>query len=314
MRDSTILLGDFPALRARYEEDGYLHIKGLLDPDAVLQARARVTARLQELGRLQDNTDPLMAQMKGRTGIGLYDDPDLQASPEVRETLESSSIHDFFAGFFGTAATTYQYKWLRAVGREEFTGAHFDSVYMGRGSQDLMTVWIPLGDITIEEGTLMVCPGTHNLEAFRELHESYGKLDVDRDVPGDPRASGHLTNHPVTWEPKESHTQCWDTKLASIPPPARQEWVTSDMAMGDVVIFGIKTLHMSTTNTTDRFRISCDTRWQPADHAVDERWQGSPTDGERHRFFIGDEPVPEGDPLQLGAKAAKRAALAAADP
>ena len=36
------------------------------------------------------------------------------------------------------------------VAGEEFTGAHFDSVYMGRGSQDLMTTWIPLGDYPVE--------------------------------------------------------------------------------------------------------------------------------------------------------------------
>ena len=61
--------------------------------------------------------------------------------------------------------TTYAYKWLRAVGCGEFTGAHFDSVYMGRGSQDLMTAWIPLGDIDVEQGTLCVCPGTHKTKS-----------------------------------------------------------------------------------------------------------------------------------------------------
>jgi ectoine hydroxylase-related dioxygenase (phytanoyl-CoA dioxygenase family) len=173
-----------------------------------------------------------------------------------------------------------------------------------------MTVWIPLGDISLEEGTLMVCPNTHDSSTYAELHETYGDLDVDRDVPGDPMASGHLTDDPLTWEPKASHTQCWDTELRSIPLEKRQHWVTDDMRAGDCVIFGIKTLHMSTTNTTDRFRISCDTRWQPSRDAIDERWKGSPTDGEPHRFFVGDEPPPEENQPQLGSKAAKRAAAA----
>ena len=33
-------------------------------------------------------------------------------------------------------------------------------------------------------------------------------------------------------------------------------------------------LHGSTTNTTDRFRISCDVRFQPASEPMDERWAG----------------------------------------
>ena len=67
--------------------------------------------------------------------------------------------------------------------------------------------------------------------------------------------------------------------------------VSDDFEAGDCVIFGMKTLHMSTTNTLDRFRISCDTRWQPQSHSIDERWAGSPTDGSPHRFFVGDDPA-----------------------
>ena len=36
------------------------------------------------------------------------------------------------------------------------------------------------------------------------------------------------------------------------------------MRAGDIVTFGLYTLHGSTTNTTNRFRISCDVRFQPA--------------------------------------------------
>jgi len=32
---------------------------------------------------------------------------------------------------------------------------------------------------------------------------------------------------------------------------------------------GLDTFHMSTTNQTSKYRISCDTRWQPNHHAVD---------------------------------------------
>ena len=36
----------------------------------------------------------------------------------------------------------------------------------------------------------------------------------------------------------------------------------------------MKTIHMSTTNTTDKARISCDVRWQLASEQVDNRYFG----------------------------------------
>jgi len=56
---------------------------------------------------------------------------------------------------------------------------------------------------------------------------------------------------------------------------AGSQWQTADFGPGDLVIFGMRTLHMSTANQTDRVRLSCDVRWQPAAHAVDERYVGT---------------------------------------
>ena len=50
-----------------------------------------------------------------------------------------------FKLLFGEESTTFKYKWLRAMHSEGFTGVHVDWVYMGRGSRNLLTCWIPLG-------------------------------------------------------------------------------------------------------------------------------------------------------------------------
>ena len=52
------------------------------------------------------------------------------------------------------------------------------------------------------------------------------------------------------------------------------QWKTTDFLAGDVLCFKMHTLHMSTTNVTDRVRISCDVRWQPADEPMDPRYVG----------------------------------------
>jgi ectoine hydroxylase-related dioxygenase (phytanoyl-CoA dioxygenase family) len=52
------------------------------------------------------------------------------------------------------------------------------------------------------------------------------------------------------------------------------KWATSHFRMGDVVLLNMYLLHGSLTNCTNKFRISCDTRYQPAGEPVDERWIG----------------------------------------
>ena len=49
---------------------------------------------------------------------------------------------------------------------------------------------------------------------------------------------------------------------------------TAEFQMGDVLIFGMYTMHGSLSNTTNRFRLSTDTRYQRASDPVDERWIG----------------------------------------
>ena len=51
------------------------------------------------------------------------------------------------------------------------------------------------------------------------------------------------------------------------------QWQTSDFLAGDVVIFGMGLVHASTANLTDRVRMSCDVRWQPAADPVDDRYE-----------------------------------------
>ena len=54
------------------------------------------------------------------------------------------------------------------------------------------------------------------------------------------------------------------------------QWMTADYAAGDVVVFSMKTAHMSTSNTTaETLRLSADVRWQPASDVIDERYVGT---------------------------------------
>ncbi len=53
---------------------------------------------------------------------------------------------------------------------EGFTGAHVDRVYMGRGTEELYTMWTPMDDVTVEMGTLLVNESSHRLPQYVKLY------------------------------------------------------------------------------------------------------------------------------------------------
>ena len=258
LRDSSDLLGNVAALHERMAEDGYLLLRGLIDREAVLRARRTVFEHMEDKEALTPNTPILegvmppggrTVQMMGRKGIAHH--------PDVLAVVENEALFEFFNAYFGESTLTYNYKWLRGVGNEEYTGAHFDFVYMGRGSANLHTTWIPFGDIPVHQGTLAMCVGSHRLDSFARIRDTYGRMDLDRDL-----IEGWFSKDPM-----------------EIVEKFGGQWLTSEFYAGDVILFGMHTMHASTTNLTNRFRLSCDIRFQPMSDPVDERWRRN---GEGH--------------------------------
>lgn len=255
LRDCNGLLGDAAALRRRMDEDGYLLVRGLIPHEAVLAARLAVFGYMRDQGDrpFADGTaleDAVFnPQGKGARTMG---ERRITHDPAVLRVLEAPELFAFFERFFGEPARTFDYKWLRAVPPGQGTGAHFDNVYMGRGSSRLHTTWIPFGDIGPELGSLAVCLGAHKLPGFEKLRSTYGRMDVDRD-----KVQGWFSS-----DPNEVTNRFGGT------------WATARFSAGDVMIFGMLTLHAGTKNLTQRYRLSCDVRFQPAADVADERWVG----------------------------------------
>jgi hypothetical protein len=254
LRDSNDLLGNMDSLKARMSQDGYLLIRNFFDRETVLKAREAIVGYMDEKSALVPG-EPLLEAVMPRTGreVRMTGQGAVTHHPDSLALFENKRLFDFFRRYFDEEAATYDYKWLRAVGNENFTGCHYDVVYMGRGSQRVHTVWIPIGEIPVNQGTLAILEGSHNLESFARLRKTYGGIDVDRDMVSD----GWFSTDPY-----------------EITDKFGGRWLTTAFNPGDVLIFGLFTMHASTTNLTNRFRISCDIRFQPAGEKMDERWAG----------------------------------------
>lgn len=253
LRDCNDLLDDAGALHARMAEDGYLFARGLIDRDKVLKARATVLNYMAERDALVPGEPVLEGVMPaaGRT-VPMMGRRAITHHPDILAVYEGVELFNFFERYFGEPAITFDYKWLRGVGNEEFTGAHYDVVYMGRGSERLHTCWVPFDDIPLQKGTLAMCVGSHSDAGFERIRQTYGRMDVDRD-----NVEGWFTKDPL-----------------EIIEKFGGRWLTTEFRAGDVMIFGMYTMHASTTNVTNRYRLSADVRFQPASDPVDKRWIG----------------------------------------
>ena len=133
LRDSSDAADDVEELRRRVDADGYLYMKGYLDRDEVLEARASLTDRLAEAGVL----DPAYPKMDAvcKPDSGYVFKPEITNGNEaVQRLLYSGRIPEFYRALYGEDIRHYDFTWLRAIGPGKGTNPHCDLPYMGRGT------------------------------------------------------------------------------------------------------------------------------------------------------------------------------------
>jgi hypothetical protein len=266
LRDSSDAAEDFEELRRRFATEGYLYMKGYLDRDEVLTARASLTERLAAEGV----TDPRYPHVEGfaAPGGGYVFKPEVtNGNAAVQNLLYSGRLIEFYRQFFGEEVSHYDFTWLRAIGPGKGTNPHCDLPYMGRGTHRHMTCWLPYGDISFELGGLMVLEGSHHR---MDLLEKYVYRDVDAFCENKPADAANAKSGKWTFSGTLSHN----------PPQVRNKfggrWLTTEYQAGDFLTFGMFLVHASLDNRTpNRLRISSDSRYQRASEPIDERWIGA---------------------------------------
>jgi hypothetical protein len=243
--------GPTDPLRGRLEADGYLFVRGLLD-------RAEVEAGRRELVE--------QAQLR-------QDYP--MRSELLRSVIQGPRIMDFFAGLFGAPARSYDFIWLRHQGPGYGIPPHCDTVFMGRGTPDVLTCWIPFGDIALRGGGLMLLENSHRTSLQRLA--DYLQQDVDTYCENGPNAEA-VRSGEMRWEHWREYAagKDWNGEITGDALELSRawggRWLTAEYRMGDALIFTMRTVHAGTDNETDPLRLSTDSRYQPAGQPIDERW------------------------------------------
>lgn len=163
------------ALNQFFESHGYVFIRGFFEPHSILKVRAEIANKLHQEEALDPNSEILRCISK--PGLQMAFRPDISnASQTLKDLIYSDRVMDFYRAMLGGTPTHYDFTWLRVVAPGIGTYPHCDIVYMGRGTDNIRTMWVPYGDVPLEVGGLLILEGSHRQ---KELHENYTRLDVD---------------------------------------------------------------------------------------------------------------------------------------
>ena len=251
-QDSTPLLEDPAALRARADEDGFLCFRGMLSRSLVLELRRQFLEVLARFGWLAqdggmegglidreavDGEDPV-AMVEQGVGINNAAYAEIQKLELFHSIPHTPKLIAFYEALFAEEVLVHPRPIARLILPASYntpTPAHQDLLHI-QGTPQAWTCWMPVGDCPREMGNLTLLHASHRK----------GLLSVSH-VAG----AGGLESH-----------LCGDNL----------EWVEGDFEAGDILTFPSLTVHKALKpQVTDRVRLSCDYRFQPASQPIEGR-------------------------------------------
>ena len=266
---------DAGELRQRLDDSGYVFLRGVLDKEEVLTARKEVFSRLVEVDEIK--LPPIEGIATGRSRRRELEQDltgfwrSVSEGPALRHVSHGPNIRAIMQTIFDEPARPQDYLWLRPRGIGWSTGLHFDHPFFARGSKLVHTVWIPLGDIPFSDGPLMLVEGSNK---FVDLIDSMHAKDE------------HSNSDPSAAE-RFAFEGEWSTDTIAFVRQRKTRLLSAEFCAGDVLVFGMDTLHGSLDNSSPigRARLSCDVRYQPSSDPLDERYFGpNPSGASGHGY------------------------------
>lgn len=126
--------------------------------------------------------------------------------------------------------------------------AHVDGTYIAGAAQDILTLWVPLGDCPVDAGGLIYLEGSHDGVAAQALR---GKT-APTDRPHDARP----LSHDLKW----------------VADQTKRRWLMTDYQAGDLIAHSPLIVHASLDSNSDQARLSTDIRFIRAGSPADPRW------------------------------------------
>jgi hypothetical protein len=262
LRESSEHVADGAALRERLSADGYVFLRDVLDKQLLLQVQEVIADELHRLDAIDPYGDRSAHLFPARPGLSLYKVADNISQEERHALTRQPALHAIFHAIFGEEAKSLDYSWPRIAGPGRSEQPHCDWVFMRRGTPRLYTAWIPLMDLPLSHGPLMVLENSHHDNPHTRR---YLCMDADRLGYFDAARFKHGAF---------VHGGCYSRRPDRVCKEFGTRWLSTDYRLGDVIIFSTRALHATLDNRSKGFRISIDARFQPAGDATDPRFVG----------------------------------------
>lgn len=229
LTDSSALIGDAEALRKRYDDEGVLFVRGVIDPELISWAQEKYRGALVSEGLIDPSSpDPIWTGKTTKT----WRPCDVIGTTVWHEVVKQPKLNAIMRDVFDADPVWIPIAAHRSglptgpleEGQDIFAGRHQDGFY---NEGMLFTIcWMPIRDVKMDRGSFAVAPGTHKLGV---LHDTEAK---NNSIP-----------------------------RSAIPESA---WRSADFRVGDVLIFNYLVAHTALPNPSDEIRMSLDVRAIPA--------------------------------------------------
>ncbi|CAI6329325.1 unnamed protein product [Periconia digitata] len=279
-------------LRRRYNEDGYLFLKGLLPRADVLRAREEYFKMMSPSGVLKPGTEPVdgifddtkdasdfpgigagAAPGNGKPGEGTAEkfvSLALQAHYEdwYKETFcKHSILRETIAKISGWGENTFGVR--RSLLRNntpgnKAIGVHYDQIFLRHGEDTSFTAWVPMGDISLTGGGLIYLENGHVLG--REVETEFTKKAKESGLSEEQAKYAFNQNMLSTGLLSDGPREYSDT--------FNRRWLVTAYEAGDVVLHTPYTIHASTINNDPKnvIRVGTDLRFVDKSRPWDTRW------------------------------------------
>ncbi len=265
LAEGTGCLNDTELLRQSFASHGYVFLRDVLSRDEVLAARSEVFRRLGEVGEIQQ---PPEAGLWTGTSRRAEVAPDTGAfwksvseGPALHRVTHGQRLRELAGRLFGEPARPHDYLFLRPATVGNATNLHYDAPFFAGGASQIITCWLPLGEIPVCDGPLVVVEDSHRFEDLIGPIRSAA-------LSSDPKEFGHAQSFAYQQSAGD---------MLEFARLRRKRLLTAHFQVGDVMIFGGFTMHGSLDNhsPTGRVRLSVDVRYQrAAEPAGDPRFFG----------------------------------------
>lgn len=260
LAEATSCLNKPEILRCSFADHGYVLLRDVLPRDEVLAARREIFRRLAEVGEIQQ---PVEAGLPTGSSRRRELAPDLGAfwksvseGSALQRVTHGQRLRELVGGLFDAPARPHDYLFVRPAPVGNATNLHYDHPFFAGGASQIVTCWLPLGEISICDGPLVVVEHSQHFE----------------DLIG-PIRSAALSSDPNAFAAaQEAAYQSSFADTLEFVRSRQTRLLTTHFQLGDVMIFGGFTMHGSLDNHSPlaRVRLSVDVRYQPASEPADD--------------------------------------------